>query len=107
LDEHIHPAIAEGLDREEIDVTTTVSAGLRTADDHDHLVHAINEKRVLVTQDHGFLQVGRQGVQHYGIVYCKQHSRTIGEILTSLIDLWREGDPEQMRNRIEYVKRKS
>jgi hypothetical protein len=35
LDEHVPPAIAEGLRRRRIDVTTTADAGLRGADDVD------------------------------------------------------------------------
>lgn len=37
LDEHVDPAIAEGLRRYGIDVTTTVEAQLRTKDDTVHL----------------------------------------------------------------------
>jgi predicted nuclease of predicted toxin-antitoxin system len=105
LDEHVPTSIAQGLRREGIDVTTTVDAGLRTATDDAHLNFAIREKRVLVTHDHGFLRMARQGAPHYGIVYCKPRSRTLGEILRTLVELWRRSSAEQMKNRIAYVKR--
>jgi len=49
--------------------------------------------------------MGRQ-VIHCGMVFCKPQSRTIGEIVAKLIELWEDSDVEKMRNRIEYVPRK-
>jgi hypothetical protein len=40
LDEHVASAIAEGLRRRGIDVTTTADAGLLDAPDEDHLAFA-------------------------------------------------------------------
>ena len=70
LDEHIDPAIADGLRRRDIDVTTTVEAGLREAEDDEHLAFAREEGRVIVTHDQGFLRKHSQGVAHTGIAYC-------------------------------------
>jgi predicted nuclease of predicted toxin-antitoxin system len=55
LDEHVPHAIAEGLRRRGIDVTTTVEAGLRSATDDVHLAYAVEQRRVVVTNDPDFL----------------------------------------------------
>jgi hypothetical protein len=43
LDEHVHPAIAEGLRRRGIDVTTTIEAELLGAEDEKHLEFAVSK----------------------------------------------------------------
>ena len=55
LDEHVPYAIAEGLWRRGIDVTTTVDAGLRGATDDVHLAYALDRRRVIVTNNPDFL----------------------------------------------------
>lgn len=54
LDENVDPVIAIALRRYGIDVTTTVEAGLRTADDESQLAFAKRESRVVVTHDDDF-----------------------------------------------------
>jgi predicted nuclease of predicted toxin-antitoxin system len=56
LDEHVAHAIAAGLRRRGIDVTTTVDAGLLSAPDEEHLAFAKRDARVIVTQDSDFLR---------------------------------------------------
>ena len=55
LDEHIPRAVADGLGRRGIDVSTTVEAGLRSATDEAHLAYARAQGRVMVTSDRDFL----------------------------------------------------
>jgi predicted nuclease of predicted toxin-antitoxin system len=57
LDEHMDPDIALALRRHGIDVTTTVDAGLRTADDPHQLNYVRDAGRVMVTDDADFLRV--------------------------------------------------
>jgi predicted nuclease of predicted toxin-antitoxin system len=68
LDEHVNPAIADGLRRRGIDVATTADAGLLGADDLLHIAFAMPEGRVICTNDEDFLKWHDQGVQHCGIV---------------------------------------
>jgi predicted nuclease of predicted toxin-antitoxin system len=103
LDEHIDPAIADGLRRRGIDVTTTVGAELLEANDDDHLAFARQEERVIVTQDQDFLRQHRQEVPHSGIAYCHLRSRNAGEILRSLILIWEILTPEEMEGHVEYL----
>jgi predicted nuclease of predicted toxin-antitoxin system len=79
LDEHIHPAIANGLRERGVDVTSTLDAGLRSASDESQLQHALSLGRVFVTQDQDFLRLHASGVSHAGIVYWRQGGRSIGE----------------------------
>ena len=51
LDEHVEPAIAAGLRRRGIDVTTSADAGLLGADDTDHVAFALGQDRVIFTSD--------------------------------------------------------
>jgi predicted nuclease of predicted toxin-antitoxin system len=51
LDEHVAHAIAAGLGRRGIDVTTTTDASLLLAPDEDHLAFAKRDGRVVVTND--------------------------------------------------------
>lgn len=84
LDEHVAHAIAEGLRRRGIDVTTTVEAGLRTASDISHIQYARQTGRVIFTEDDGFLALSKSGVEHSGVVYCHSNTRSIGQILKRL-----------------------
>jgi predicted nuclease of predicted toxin-antitoxin system len=72
LDENVDPAIAEGLRRHGIDVTTTPDAGLLHAPDEDHIAFGIAHRRVVFTQDQDFLRLHAAGRPHAGIAFCHQ-----------------------------------
>jgi predicted nuclease of predicted toxin-antitoxin system len=103
LDEHVSSAIAAGLRRRNIDVTTAADAGLIGAEDVSHLAFASSSGRVLVTQDADFLQLHTDGTPHAGIVYCRQQSRTIGEMLRLLTLIHAALLPEEMANKVEFL----
>ena len=103
LDEQVERSIAEGLRRRNIDVTTTPEAGLRGATDEEQLAFLISQQRVIFTQDDDFLAIHKQGREHYGIVYCHQNSRSIGEIIRGLILIWEVLEPLDMKNHIEFI----
>jgi len=104
LDEHLPHAIAEGLRRRGIDVTTTVEAGLRGASNDVHLAYALEQRRVIVTNDPDFLVLAQQDMLHMGIAYCDQGRRSIGEIIRRLIRLWeRYPAAEALRGRIVFL----
>jgi predicted nuclease of predicted toxin-antitoxin system len=103
LDEHVNPAIADGLRRRGIDVTTTADAGLLGADDTDHLAHAVRQCRVIFTNDSDFIILHDNGAQHFGIAYCRLQSRSVGQIIRTLELIWDILEIDEMRNRLEYV----
>ena len=103
FDEHIHTAIAVGLRRRGIDVTTTADAGLIGASDKEHLAVAFSENRVVTTSDEDFLRLHSQGIDHSGIIYCQQGSRSVGDILHNLIFLYECCTAEDMYGQVEYI----
>ncbi|MCH8293482.1 DUF5615 family PIN-like protein [Candidatus Poribacteria bacterium] len=103
LDENVHNAVANGLRRSGIDVTTTSEAGLIGASDEEHINFAREDQRVIFTQDRDFLRWHHASVSHAGIAYCARGVRTIGEITESLIFIWEVLDPEDMENRVEFT----
>ena len=103
LDEHVPPAIAEGLRRRGVDVTTTVDTGLQGADDPAHIAFALTEGRVIVTHDDDFLVLHSQGVHHNGIAYCHQQARSVGQIIRTLVLIRQLLEPDEMEDRVEYL----
>ena len=103
LDEHIPHAVARALRRHGVDVTTTVSAGIRTSSDITQCNHAQQEHRVMVTQDEDFLSLFAAHTDHAGIVYCKPGKCSIGQMVEMLILMYEVYAPEEMVGRIEYV----
>ncbi len=51
LDENVSNAIADGLRRRGIDVTTTAEVNLISASDEEQIKFALTEERVIFTQD--------------------------------------------------------
>ncbi|MFN6518050.1 MAG: DUF5615 family PIN-like protein [Nostoc sp. CreGUA01] len=104
LDENVSNAIAEGLRRRGIDVTTTPEAGLVSASDGEQLSFAESQNRVIFTHDDDFVVLHQSGlVMHAGITYCAQNRHSIGEILKSLILIWEVLEPEEMRCQLEFI----
>jgi predicted nuclease of predicted toxin-antitoxin system len=95
--------VADGLRRLGIDVTTTQEAGLLGAEDTRQIAFATAAGRVLFSQDDDFLILASQGVAHPGLAYCRQQSRSIGEIVRALELIWEVYEPEEMRNRVEFI----
>ncbi len=103
LDENVDPAVADGLRRRGVDVTTTQEAGLLRAPDERQLAFALAEGRVLVTHDEDFLTRAKQGTGHAGIAYCHLESRSIGQIIASLMLIRDCLSPDDMQNHIEFI----
>ena len=103
LDEHVPDAVANGLRLLGIDVTTTAGANLLGAEDVDQIAYGISECRVIFTQDDDFLVLAAMGVEHAGIVYCHQTTRSIGQIIRALELIWEVFEVDEMRNRVEFI----
>jgi predicted nuclease of predicted toxin-antitoxin system len=103
LDEHVPHAVASGLRRLGIDVTTTTDAGLLEATDTKHIAFALAAGRVIFAEDDDFLALASAGVEHAGIVYCHQNTRSIGQMIRALELIWEVYEPEEMRNRVEFI----
>ena len=103
LDENCHRAIADGLRRRGVDVTTTPEVGLLQASDDEQLAYALPRGRVIFTQDRDFLRLHASGVPHPGIAYCDKDAKSIGEIIMMLVLIWEIYDAEEMVNRVEFL----
>lgn len=103
LDENVNGAIAEGLRRRSIDVTTAADAGLIGAIDSEHVAFALRQDRVIFTHDADFLMLHQQGVEHAGIVYSRPGRRSIGEIVRTLIRIWESQTPSSMYRHLEFI----
>jgi predicted nuclease of predicted toxin-antitoxin system len=103
LDEHVAHAIADGLRSHGIDVTTAAEVGLLGADDEDHIAFALQEVRVIFTNDRDFLAIAASGEPHAGITHCKVGARSIGYIIDALEFFSDELEPDDMMNRVEYL----
>jgi len=103
LDENVSMAIARSLRKRGIDVSTTPELNLIQATDENQLDFARKEGRVLVTHDSDFLRLHDQGFSHSGIVYCKLGSRTIGQIIKSLLLIYEILEPDEMTNSVEFL----
>jgi hypothetical protein len=103
LDENASQAIADGLRRRGIDLTTSPEENLIGKSDEEQLSFAIAQKRVIFTQDTDFLRLHHEGISHYGIAYCQQKSKSIGEILQGLMLIWQVLQVEEMIDHLEYL----
>jgi predicted nuclease of predicted toxin-antitoxin system len=103
LDECCDPAIAHGLRRRNIDVTTLQEAGLIDAEDEQQAAHGLGKNRVVFTHDADFLRLKAVGVPHAGIVYRAKDTLSLGEAIKRLILIWEIYEPEEMVNRVEFL----
>jgi predicted nuclease of predicted toxin-antitoxin system len=104
LDECVPTAIAGGLGRRGIDVTTTQEQGLLRSPDESQLDHASGERRVLVTQDADFLRLHNLGVAHHGIVYYDPAEVSIGRIIQGLVLIHGVMTAEEMVGHVEFLR---
>jgi len=103
LDEHVPHAIADGLRRLGIDVTTSTDANLLGATDAVQMAYGLAHGRVIFTQDDDFLKLVAAGVAHAGLAYCAPNSRSIGQIIFGLQLIWDVYEPDEMHDRIEIL----
>jgi predicted nuclease of predicted toxin-antitoxin system len=103
LDEHVAHAVAYGLRRFGVDVSTTADAGLLGATDLEQFQYALAEQRVIFSEDEDFLILFQHVANFPGLAYCQQNTRTVGQIIRSLKLIWEIYEPDEMRNRIEFI----
>jgi uncharacterized protein with PIN domain len=103
LDENVDPAVAEGLRRRGVDVTTTPEMGLLRASDDKQIEFALTDDRTLVTHDEDFLALAKAGVPHAGIAYCHPELRSIGQIIAALLLIRDCLTPSDMKDHVEFL----
>jgi hypothetical protein len=107
LDHHVHDAIGTGLRQRGVDVVTCQEDGTATLDDESLLDRAVVLGRVIFTQDEDFLAIARQrqqtGRDFAGVAYAHQLGISIGKAIRDLELLAKVYEPDDMRNRVEYL----
>lgn len=103
LDKHRDTAIAVGLRRRGIDVTTTAEAGLLGANDSKQITFATGDQRVFVTRERGIAAEVPVGASHAGIVVVRSGRRNIGPTVLALSHLHRTRTAEEMVDSIECL----
>ena len=103
LDENVKSAVARELRRRLIDVTTTIEAGLLGQSDELQLAFICEQKRVIMTHDDDFLTIASLSSEHPGIAYCKQGTRSIGQIIEAVLLIYEVYRPEEMVGRVEFL----
>jgi transposase len=93
LDENCPAAIAEGLRRRGIDITTTPDAGLLTASDEEQTAYALAEGRVIFTLDKDFLRMNAREA-------LRKHTERIPPISYKLLERC-VGDFNRLAERVE------
>ena len=101
-DEHVAKAVAQGLRLRGVEVLTVVEANMLGASDEEHIKRALDEVRVIFTQDDDFLRLHAAGVEHAGIIYAPQQT-SIGEIVRGLMLIYQILDAEDMMGHVEYL----
>jgi hypothetical protein len=102
LDESVDPAIAEGLRRRGVDVTTSQEAGLLEAANERQIAFALVEQRTLVTHDEDFLALAGR-IPHAYFAYCHAQSRSIGQMIAALLLIRDCLTADDMRDHLEYL----
>jgi len=102
-DENVSAAVAQGLRRRGLDVTTTNEAGLRSAADDVQLAYALRESRVMISHDADMLRLARSGTAHAGVAYCHREKYKVGPLVLKLLALAGRLTPEAMRGRVEFL----
>ena len=103
IDENVSAAVALGLRRRGLDVSTTSEAGLLGAKDETQLAYCLREQRVMVSCDADMLRLASAGALHPGIAYCQNQKYKTGEIILRLLRLSSRVSSEEMQNRIEFI----
>ena len=107
MDHHVPAAITQGLRSRGVDVLTAYEDGTAEFDDPPVLARAAELGRVVFSQDADFLAITNQwlktGREFSGLVYVHQLRLTIGQAIQDLTLIAQVLDPEDMRNRIQYL----
>ena len=96
-------AVAAGLRRRGIDVTTAREADLLGQSDRSILAFAAARDYVVVTADDDFFALSQAVDQHAGIVYYRQRQRSIGEVISGLVLIHGVLAPGDMVGQVEFL----
>lgn len=107
MDVHVRRAITQALRLRGVEVLTAQEDGTARLTDPALLDRAMQRGRVLFSQDEDLLAEAtrrqRTGEAFSGVVYAHQLRVTIGRCIQDLELIAKATDPEDWRNRVEYL----
>ena len=105
LDELMPTAIAEQLNRREIDTITVRDLQLQGRSDAHHLQLAIEMGRALCTLDDDYFDLIENVASHPGIVFgSRKDRRSIGTWVRFLVWMHDTYTADRMRNNVDYLR---
>jgi predicted nuclease of predicted toxin-antitoxin system len=107
MDANVRGAITDGLRLRGVDLLTAQEDGTDQWEDPDLLDRAGALGRALFSQDADLLRIAterqRSGVPFAGVIYAHQLRVTIGRCISDLELIAKVNDPEDPRDRVEYL----
>jgi predicted nuclease of predicted toxin-antitoxin system len=103
LDEHLEHAIAKGLRRIGVTVSTMSDDQILGMSDIELLTYCRDQRRMIITNDDDLLTLAGNGLEHFGIGFYRQGSRTIGQVNYTATIIWEIYDQLEMHNRVEFL----
>lgn len=107
IDHNVPSPIVAGLRKRGVDVITCLDDDTTTLDDDLLLDRATLLGRVLFTEDEDLLAIAQRrqqtGREFSGVAYAHQLNISIGQAIRDLELLAKVYEPDDMRNRVEYL----
>lgn len=107
MDHNVPQQITDGLRIRGVNVLTAWEDDCHTLPDPELLDRATDLERVLFSHDDDLLKEAhrrqQEGVTFSGLVYVHQLHISVGECIRDLALIAEAGEPDDMRNRVEYL----
>jgi len=107
MDVHVRSAVTVGLRNRNVDVITAQEEGADRLEDPELLDRATELDRVLFSQDEDLLREAARrqqaGEDFAGVLYVHQEKLSIGQTIADLEIIAKVYEPEDMKNRVEYL----
>ena len=107
FDESVELAVSQQLERAGIDVVSAHSLDLLGETDDNHLERATALERVLCTYDQDFLRLAAEGAYHYGIIFARQQTASIGGWVREIKLIHAEKEADDLIEQVLYLAMKS
>lgn len=101
LDEHIPMGVVEALKDRNIGVVTVYDLEIDGCLDSRVLEEAVEQNRVIVTQDSDFLKLD-SNEKYFGVLYLTK-PLSLGDLTREIIGFVNELDAEDMQNSVVYI----
>jgi predicted nuclease of predicted toxin-antitoxin system len=103
VDEHVANAVVSELRRRGVEIARFHDFGRRSMADSSQLEWAAVQRRVIVTFDPDFVELGYLNNEHAGVVYCHSTKYSVGGLVLALFELWEGTTAAEMAGRVRYL----